>query len=326
MLLCVACCFLFFKPTFASIDFYHDDNKIRLIARQELEIKDFINSDDVKMVLENKIKIDAFKALSDFIISHRAAYDWRDNSLYLMALCEFMFKPEVLVVHEKNKIKASLIIVYNFDEKELIDLAQNEEHNQVLQLITNIYEDLLELTNDINLQELKEENSQDITKIASEIKANFSYLEFLRRFPPQSWSKTKNLREEVEKILKIDKDHAEANMNVAQILLADNFPNEALKYINKSLSLDIDFGMFYYVRGLIHLQSHLPALAVHDFSQALEKKFDKNLILSSRGTAYHMQNDFDAMCNDFHELCAIGDCSWLSQARALDNCVNKNIN
>ena len=80
------------------------------------------------------------------------------------------------------------------------------------------------------------------------------------------------------------------------------------------------------LRGVAHLRLHLPANAVKEFSEALARRPDKAAWWRARGAARLLAGEHDAMCPDFYQACALGDCEGLAEVRKRGLCLESDGN
>lgn len=76
----------------------------------------------------------------------------------------------------------------------------------------------------------------------------------------------------------------------------------------------------HYVRGLVQLRLHMPALAVDDFSKAVAAEPENAAWRHALGFARYLAGETQTMCADFYRACALGVCNGLEEVRKHGYC------
>lgn len=76
------------------------------------------------------------------------------------------------------------------------------------------------------------------------------------------------------------------------------------------------------LRALSQLRSGQPTLAESDLDEALAQAPERAELWLARGAARQMRENFAAMCEDYYQACARGQCQGLAAARARGQCAS----
>lgn len=76
----------------------------------------------------------------------------------------------------------------------------------------------------------------------------------------------------------------------------------------------------HYVRGLVQLRLHMPALAVDDFSKAVAAEPENAAWRHALGFARYLAGETQTMCADFYRACTLGACEGLEEVRRRGYC------
>ena len=102
---------------------------------------------------------------------------------------------------------------------------------------------------------------------------------------------------------------------LGEVQLQMDQPQNSLTSLNTALRQEPDMARALYARGLAHLRLQQPALAEADLSAALRLSPGHASWLRARGAVRMVREEFDGMCEDFEQACALGDCEGLAAAR-----------
>lgn len=94
----------------------------------------------------------------------------------------------------------------------------------------------------------------------------------------------------------------------------------ARKALEQAIDLEPGFAFAYDLRGLVLLWLELPALALMDFSRAIQLEPYHPVFFENRALAHRILEQHEAMCADFFESCRLGECGGLEWARSEGFC------
>lgn len=146
-----------------------------------------------------------------------------------------------------------------------------------------------------------------------------AYLDALRDFD-HTWRVPQEAVPLLERLSALDPHNALIWMGLGEALLLTERPYEALDALRAATRLPEAPPRALYLRGVAHLRLHLPANAIDDFSEALAHRPDKAAWWRARGAARLLAAEHDAMCPDFYQACALGDCEGLAEVRKRGLC------
>ena len=161
--------------------------------------------------------------------------------------------------------------------------------------------------------------------LAKRLDALEAYLEALRDFG-HTWRVPEEAVPLLERLSALDPQNPLLWMGLGEALLLMERPYEALDAIRAAARLPEAPPRALYLRGVAHLRLHLPANAVKDFSEALARRPDKAAWWRARGAARLLAGEHDAMCPDFYQACALGDCEGLAEVRRRGLCLESDGN
>lgn len=147
-----------------------------------------------------------------------------------------------------------------------------------------------------------------------------AYLDALRDFD-HTWRVPQEAVVLLERLNALDPNNALLWMGLGEALLLTERPYEALDALRAATRLPDAPPRALYLRGVAHLRLHLPANAVNDFSEALARRPEKAAWWRARGAARLLAEEHDAMCPDFYQACALGDCEGLAEVRKRGLCL-----
>lgn len=156
--------------------------------------------------------------------------------------------------------------------------------------------------------------------LAKRLDALEAYLEALRDFG-HTWRVPEEAAPLLERLSGLDPQNPLLWMGLGEALLLTERPYEALDAIRAAARLPDAPPRVLYLRGVAHLRLHLPANAVKDFSEAVARRPDKAAWWRARGAARLLAGEHDAMCPDFYQACALGDCEGLAEVRKRGLCL-----
>lgn len=159
-----------------------------------------------------------------------------------------------------------------------------------------------------------------IETLGKRIDALEAYLDALRDFD-HTWRDPQEAVFLLERLSALDPNNALLWMGLGEALLLTGRPYEALDALRAATRLPEAPPRALYLRGVAHLRLHLPANAVTDFSEALSRRPDKAAWWRARGAARLLAEEHDAMCPDFYQACALGDCEGLAEVRKRGLCL-----
>jgi tetratricopeptide (TPR) repeat protein len=108
---------------------------------------------------------------------------------------------------------------------------------------------------------------------------------------------------------------------LGEILVQLDSPQDAIAELDRALELNPQLAGALYARGLAYLRLQLPTLAERDLSAALTLDDSHAAWWRARGALHMIRNETEAMCEDFMQACARGDCEGLAVARERDLCL-----
>ncbi len=149
-----------------------------------------------------------------------------------------------------------------------------------------------------------------------------TYLELLRDFK-QTWLAPHEAAPILEHLSRLDPSNPLIWMGLAEAMLLTERPYEAMDAIRTATALPDVPARAFYVSGLACLRLHLPANAVKDFNEAIALQPDKAAWWRARGAARLLSEEKEAMCSDFYQACALGDCEGLVEVRKRGFCLEK---
>ena len=76
-----------------------------------------------------------------------------------------------------------------------------------------------------------------------------------------------------------------------------------------------------HLRALAQLRSGQPALAEKDLDEALRLEPSRPELWLTRGAVRQIREEFEAMCGDYYQACALGQCFGLAAARERGQCL-----
>ncbi len=158
----------------------------------------------------------------------------------------------------------------------------------------------------------------EITERLDALRSSLKYLDAL----PMLLGPNKNLEQasrQLQEAVLLDENNPLALCALGDALLQLNSLDEAAELIERSLKLQ-ESARAHYLRGVIHLQDKLQALALKDFSEAIRLAPYNQSYWSARASTYLIQNSLPEMCADFAEACRLGDCAGLSWAIKQNKC------
>lgn len=147
-----------------------------------------------------------------------------------------------------------------------------------------------------------------------------TYLELLRDFK-QTWLAPHEAAPILEHLSRLDPSNPLIWMGLAEAMLLMERPYEAMDAIRTATALHDVPPRAFYVRGLAYLRLHLPANAVKDFNEAIALQPEKAAWWRARGAARLLSEEEEAMCPDFYQACALGDCEGLVEVRKRGFCL-----
>ena len=156
-----------------------------------------------------------------------------------------------------------------------------------------------------------------LEKLASRLRGLEVYLTLLRlgdiRHAPQ------NAVEKLTDALKTDGDNPLLWMGLGEALQQQGQAYAALDALNTAVRLQAP-ARANYMRGLVQLSLHMPALAVDDFSKAVQAEPDRAEWWHALGSAKFLAGDTQGMCSDLYRACAQGFCDGLEDVRKQNYC------
>lgn len=257
----------------------------------------------------------------------------REQQLALASAIYFVSIHERTVLDgPKLSIKAH---VYPSSEKILDDhirqLLRQQDHLQLRLLAVNQLEQYInegvELLNQAHLCSsadirCKHDDSlvPKIKRISNRIKALELFLVELNDFE-HAWANPEKSVLTFSEATALDPDNALLWLGVGECLVLLNRPYESIKAFQKVMIKNNIPARTLYMRGIAHLQMYLPALAIKDISQALQLEPEHPSWWRALGTAKLVAGDTTAMCADFYQACAMGDCEGLAEVREQNFCL-----
>ncbi len=197
-----------------------------------------------------------------------------------------------------------------------------------------------------------EKLQQEIAHRARLLKALWLYHTALAHFW-DTWKQAPLVEQLLQEAVELAPELALFDASLGEVLLQLDRPSEALTHFNTALDLmiytpstapevkemgkisplppqahsenpleliSLGKGRALYMRALGHLRLQQPALAKIDLDAALALEPHNPTWLRARGAVNQLREDYPAMCDDFVNACAFGDCEGLLNAQQQQLC------
>lgn len=155
--------------------------------------------------------------------------------------------------------------------------------------------------------------------LADQLQALDEYCSALRYFDG-TWPDPEAALEAMDRALALEPDNTLFLLGRAEALIQLDRVYEGLEALNTAARLDDFPARGYYARGVAQLRLHMPSLAIHDLSKAIALRPDKAAWWHTRGAAKLLSGEYDTLCEDLYQACALGDCQGLANVRLRNLC------
>ncbi len=160
---------------------------------------------------------------------------------------------------------------------------------------------------------------EEAHSVARRLAALWLYDTALKNFR-EIWQQPQEVEGFIQEALRFDNSLPALWTCLGEVQLQLDHPNTAISSLHKALQLQPERARALYIRALAYLRLQQPSLAEVDLNEALLLRPYTPTWLHARGAAYMMLEEYPAMCADFEEACALGQCEGLQNARKQDLC------
>ncbi len=161
--------------------------------------------------------------------------------------------------------------------------------------------------------------NERIYQFENRILALDMYSSHLRHYRTQ-WADPSAVIATMDKAMLLDASNMLLPIAKAEALIQLDRAYEALDVLNAvAVQNPLTFrGLV--ARGMAQLRLHMPSLAIHDFTKALELHPNNASVWAARGAAKLLAGDLDTLCDDLEKACSLGDCQGLANVRTRNVC------